>query len=166
MILRYWWVVLAGLLLGGATAVNAHGGGEIMIGREPVANHLVTVWMNPPQAKTNETIHITVGVADGETATAVLDANVTITVFDTTTGEQILTTPATTEQSVNKLFYETDFVIDQIGQHEIQVTLTKAGSSGQTSFVTDIEAGQRINWLWVGLIGIALIAVFTLWRAR
>jgi hypothetical protein len=153
------------ILLLGTTAVFAHGGGEIKIGRAPVGEYKLTVWLNPPQPQVGETIHITVGVL-GQNDEAVLDAAVGVQVIDVD-GNIVIDTAATTEQSVNKLFYETDFVLKTAVSHQIITTLHKDSTIGDVAFTIDIvESKLRLNYLWIGLAALLLIVPIGLWQNR
>ena len=153
------------LLVVGQTAVFAHGGGEIKIGRAPVGDYKLTVWLNPPQPQAGETIHITVGVL-GENDEAVLDAAVSVQAIDAN-GNIVIDIAATTEQSVNKLFYETDFVLETAVSHQIITTLHTDNTIGDVAFtITIAEAKPRLNYLWIGLAALLLIVPIGLWQNR
>lgn len=152
------------VLLAGIRPLLAHGGGEIKIGREPVGPYKLTVWMNPPQAQPGETIHITVG-ALAEDDSPLLDAEIMVRVTAVNSGNIIINKPATTEQSTNKLFYETDFPAPDEGLYEISVAMTRGDVAGQVAFLTEIETRRTINWLVIGLVGIGVILAATLFLA-
>ena len=158
-----WLLLIDVLLLGGQTAVFAHGGGEIKIGRAPVGDYKLTIWLNPPQPRVGETVHVTVGVL-GLNDEAVLDAAVTVRVIDAD-GNTVIDTAATTEQSVNKLFYETDFVLETAVSHQLITTLHKDETIGSVAFTVDIaEAKPRLNYLWIGLVALLFILLIGLWK--
>ncbi len=87
--------------------LRAHGGGELVVGLEPAGPYAVSVWVNPPQPNVAEPVHFTVGVADLADGSPVLDAVVLIT-MQPVGAETAVSASATTAQSTNKLFYETD----------------------------------------------------------
>ncbi len=161
---------LVGLLVGllvlvvGVRPSLAHGGGEIKIGREPVGPYKLTVWMNPPQAQSGETIHITVG-ALAEDDSPLLDAEMVVEMRDVNSGVTMITKPATTEQSTNKLFYETDFPAPDEGLYEISVAMTRGDVSGQVAFQTEVKTVRKINWLIVGLAGVGVVLITILFLA-
>lgn len=157
------WLVLVGLV-GIVRPLLAHGGGEIKIGREPVGPYKLTVWMNPPQARPGETIHITVG-ALAEDDSPLLDAVMVVQMTNAASGAIVITKPATTEQSINKLFYETDFPAPDEGLYEISVAMTRGDVSGQVTFQTEIKATRNINWLVVGLVGMGVVLAVVLFLA-
>jgi hypothetical protein len=152
------------VLVGGIRPLLAHGGGEIKIGREPVGPYKLTVWMNPPQAQPGETIHITVG-ALAEDDSPLLDAELLVEMTDVASGDIFITKPATTEQSTNKLFYETDFAAPNAGLYEISVTMTRETVSGQVAFQTEVKETRSVNWLVIGLVGVGVILAGTLFLA-
>lgn len=157
------WLVLVGLA-GGVRPLLAHGGGEIKIGREPVGPYKLTVWMNPPQTQPGETIHITVG-ALAEDDSPLLDAAMMVEMTDVASGGVIITEPATTERSTNKLFYETDFPAPDEGLYEISVAMTRGDVSGQVSFQTEVKTARNVNWLVIGLVGIGVVLAGALFLA-
>jgi hypothetical protein len=157
------WLVLVGLV-GIVRPLPAHGGGEIKIGREPVGPYKLTIWMNPPQARPGETIHITVG-ALAEDDSPLLDAVIIVQMTDAASGVVVITKPATTEQSINKLFYETDFPAPDQGLYEISVAMTRGDVSGQAAFQTEIKATRNVNWLVVGLVGMGVVLAVVLFLA-
>ena len=163
---RLWTGLFVGLLVlvGGIRPLLAHGGGEIKIGREPVGPYKLTVWMNPPQAQPGETIHITVG-ALAEDDSPLLDVVMVVEMTNVANGAVVINKPATTEQSTNKLFYETDFPAPDEGKYEISVAMTRGDVSGQVAFQTEVKTTRNINWLVIGLVGIAAILAATMFLA-
>ncbi len=163
------WLIggLVGLLVlvGGIRPLLAHGGGEIKIGREPVGPYKLTVWMNPPQAQPGETIHITVG-ALAEDDSPLLDAAIVVQMTNVAGGVVVITKPATTEQSTNKLFYETDFPAPDEGLYEISVAMTRGDVSGQVAFQTEVQTKQNVNWLVIGLMGLGVVLAGALFLAN
>lgn len=158
--------LLVGLLvlLGAVRPLLAHGGGEIKIGREPVGPYKLTVWMNPPQARPGQTIHITVG-ALAEDDSPLLDAEMVVQMTAVASGAVVVTKPATTEQSTNKLFYETDFPAPDEGQYEISVAMTREDVSGQVAFQTEVKTARNVNWLVIGLVGVGVVLALALFLA-
>ena len=152
------------VLLGAVRPLLAHGGGEIKIGREPVGPYKLTVWMNPPQPQSGKTIHITVG-ALAEDDSPLLDAEMMIEMTDVNSNAVVVTRPATTDQSTNKLYYETDFPAPDEGLYEISVALTRGDVSGQVAFQTEVKTARTANWLIIGLVGIGTILAVALFLA-
>lgn len=147
--------LLGGMLLIGARPLRAHGGGEIKVAKEPIGPYKLTVWLNPPQPQAGKTMHITVGVL-AEDDSPVLAAAVTLEMVDSS-GDAIITRPATTAQSTNKLFYETDFPAPDAGNYEITVQLNRGEVTGQVTFPTQVQPTNNTNWLLIGLVGIGII---------
>lgn len=110
-------------------------------------------------------MHITVALADVEDMSAVLDASVMVEVWSRQTGEQMLVTPATTEQSANKLYYEADFILAETGPVEVRLLLEGTEGQGEASFNTELGTAQLNWWLWVAIIAIALAAAVVLGRS-
>jgi hypothetical protein len=137
--------------------VLAHGGGELQISNAPVGQYQVSVWNNPPTARAEQTIHVTVGIARADTGEPVLDAAVSVTILNES-GEPLVTAAATTEQSVNRLFYEADLDGVPAGSYEMQVEVTGSEGSGVLSFPLVVETVS----LWPWLVG-AGMAAFVVW---
>jgi len=150
------WIVLP-------LTVVAHGGGEIVTGRAPAGPFQVTVWFNPQPPQAGETLHVTIGVISAE-ETAVLDALVQVRVVASATGQSIINTMATTEQSANKLFYETDFVIDESGEYEMSIAVDQDGLGGEIILETAVVPQSQSRWLW--LLGFLAAVGATIWWRR
>ena len=159
-------LALGFLVLGSVRLAFAHGGGEIKIGKEPVGPYKMTVWLNPPTPQAGETMHITVGVLAEDDA-PLLDAAVFMEMIDQANGEIVMSGPATTERSTNKLFYEIDFPAPKIGTYEISLQLTRGDVAGQVAFQTEVETANNTNWLVIGLVGVGLVlAAFLYFSSR
>lgn len=161
--------------LAGATAVllilltmlraSAHGGGELVAGNTPVGAYKVSVWVNPPQPRADQVIHVTVGIA-GENDAPVLDAQVTVT-LRTAAGEAAATAAATTAQSVNRLFYEADLPRTAVGSYEAEVQVSGAGGQGIVTFPLQIRPSPAANWALIAVAGIGVAAAILLvWSRR
>jgi hypothetical protein len=121
------------------------------------------------------TVHITVAVADAADQSAVrdtvvrdtvvLDAAVLVEVWSRKTGERIVATPATTEQSTNKLYYETDFILPEAGAVEIRIQASGPAGEGQARFNTDVRTAANTSWLYPILLGVGVLAITVIWRA-
>lgn len=142
----------------------AHGGGDIQVNNEPVGPFLVSVWMNPPTALTNRPIHITVGLADPTTQAPVLDAAVQLDILTTDTQTPVLTTSATTDQSINKLFYETDFTLADSGTYTIVVTVTNAVGNGEVAFDMVVRPASNRWYGWIAVAAVGLVAFWAVWQ--
>jgi hypothetical protein len=121
--------------------------------------------MNPGTPQAGRATHVTVAVADSLDQSAVLDAAVLVEVWSRETGEKLLSTPATTEQSTNKLYYETDFVLPETGPVEITILVSGAAGEGQAGYNTEVVAAQNTSWLYLILAGVGVLTLALLWRA-
>ncbi len=142
----------------------AHGGGKLQIGNAPIGDYLVSVWNNPPTARAGRTIHVTVGVAQAGTGAPVLDATVMVLILNDS-AVTVATAPATTEQSVNRLFYEADLPGVPEGVYEMQVMVTGSQSGGEIAFPLVVE--PLLIWPWlVGMVagGGAIWLSLRYWR--
>jgi hypothetical protein len=163
------WLLLALWSLLGATlvaTVRAHGGGELKVRLAPAGAYAVSVWLNPPAPRVNRTLHFTVGVAAQESGAAVLDAEVQIVMTPLDGATAVLTAPATTAQSANRLFYEADLEPRQSGLYRAEIVVQGKEEGGHVIFEFEVLDASPINWTLVGLLGLALIVALGLWRSR
>lgn len=157
------WILVSGVLV---TAVSAHGGGEIQLANAPIGPYKMTLWLNPPNPQAQQTMHITVGLAAPPNDAPMLDATIFIDVTNAATGNLVLTTPATTEASINRLFYETDFTLAEPGLYEVNTRISAPGGQGSAAFSVEVAPPNPTNWLVIGLAGLAMVVLFSLWRNR
>ena len=148
----------------GITAVMpafAHGGGLIHVAGEPAGDYRVTVWVAPNEVEAGKTLHFTVAVVESENNDMILDADVGIDVFAAGSTTPVLSGPATTEQSVNKLFYEADFPqAPESGVYTVVTTVNGRLGTGDVSFDFEIlPAKPTINWLVIGIGGLVVVMV-------
>ncbi len=146
----------------------AHGGGILVVENEPVGAYAVSVWMNPPVPRTNETLHMTVGIAGAEQE-PVLDAVVQIDIFEAGSDLPVTSATAATEQSVNRLFYETDFPKIEPGDYDVVVRVNGADGSGDVVFEMEMKPAGGMSWVVAGLVGIGVIAMVVVvvsWRKQ
>lgn len=148
--------------------VFAHGGGLIYVAGEQAGDYRVTVWVAPNEVETGKTLHFTVAVVKAENNDMILDANVGIEVFVANTDTLVLSGPATTEQSVNKLFYEADFPESpSVGTYTVVTTVDGDAGMGDVSFDFEvIPAKTTINWLFIGIGGLVVIIIVGFFLSR
>jgi hypothetical protein len=120
--------------------------------------------MNPGSARSGQTTHVTVAVADGVDQSTVLDAAVLVEVSSQPSGRQLLSSPATTEKSTNKLFYETDFVLPAAGPVVVTILVRGAAGEGEASYRVEVQRAQNVNWLRGALIAVGVVAAVLIWR--
>lgn len=155
---------LALLMMSWQTAV-AHGGGALQIANAPVADYQISVWTNPPTARAGQTIHVTVGVAFAGTGEPMLDANVQITVL-AANGQLATSAAATTEQSVNRLFYEADLGGLPAGDYEMVVEVSGPAGRGPVSLPLSVTPASFLPWILAALGVVALVSFVLSWRKR
>jgi hypothetical protein len=90
----------------------------------------------------------------------VLDAAVSVTILDESS-KPVATAAATTEQSVNRLFYEADLEGVPTGTYEMQIEVVGSESSGVLSFPLTVKPASILPWpvgvmaaagvVWLGL---------------
>lgn len=156
------WLVLTAVLLLSTSRIWAHGGGDLVITQRPLGNYTVSVWLNPSTPSANQRIHITVGISDVAQA-AVLDAQVEIAIQQGEATRQ--TASATTEQSVNRLFYEADLAALPEGAYTAVVTITGADGQGALDFPVEVTAVSYVKPILQGVAIAAVLAVgLAYWR--
>jgi len=161
------WLLVCLLCL--AHEVQAHGGGVLQVSNAPVGECLVSVWLAPATPRANKPLHVTVGLADAASQEPVLDGLVQVEIVEANSGQQVTVLPATTAQSVNRLFYEADIPPIAVGQYEVRVTPTCQGATGTVRFA--VEVRPSTNPIFVALpliIGGLLVGVWLVrqWRGR
>ncbi|MBK8903708.1 MAG: hypothetical protein IPM53_21170 [Anaerolineaceae bacterium] len=158
-------VLLLALLMTSWQTAVAHGGGALQITNAPIADYLVSVWTNPPTARAGQTIHVTVGVAMAVTGEPMLAADVLVTVLDAA-GQPVSSAAATTEQSVNRLFYEADLDGVPAGAYELVVEVSGPAGGGPVS--VPLTVAPVSFWPWVvGVGGVVVLAWIVLsWRKK
>ncbi|GJM41620.1 MAG: hypothetical protein DHS20C20_19020 [Ardenticatenaceae bacterium] len=142
----------------------AHGGGELKVGNAPIGRYLVSAWVNPPTVQAGQLIHVTVGIAQESNGEPVLDASVNVLIMDQN-GATVETAVATTEQSVNRLFYEADLDPISTGIYEMQVVVTGNEGEGEVSFPLEVVPRSILPWMAGILAGLIVIGlVVRSWR--
>lgn len=163
-------IVLGGWWGRPVPAVSAHGGGTMQVAGAAAGPYRVTVWTAPSVARAGNPFHVTVAVASADGQDPILDAEVMVSLSPLESGESTLTRAATTDQSANKLYYETDFTVANGGLYEVRVSVRGPQGEGAVSFETELEPARNANWFWVaGLAGLGIIVavgLFRVWQDR
>ncbi len=157
-------LLLLSVLSFSVAEVAAHGGGALQIANAPVGACLASVWLAPSTPRANKTLHVTVGLAEAASGAPVLNGTVLVAVADVADGRQVAAAPATTAQSVNRLFYEADLPAQPPGDYRFAVTTTCQGVTEVLTFVAVVRPST--NPLFIALplsIGGLLVATW-LWR--
>lgn len=149
------------MLSTGVLSVLAHGGGLIYVAGEPAGDYRVTVWVAPNEVEAGKTLHFTVAIVASESNDMILDADVDIDVFAAGSNTPLLTGSATTEQSVNKLFYEADFPeAPEAGIYSVVTQVNGRLGTGDVSFELEIiPAKTTINWFAIGIAGLVVVTI-------
>ena len=157
---------LPAIFFAGTGVIAAHGGGDLIARSVPVGPYFASVWVNPPDPRALEPIHFTVGLASADDGSPVLDADIQVTMRDQSSGKTAVIAPATTEQSVNKLFYETDLEVPAAGVYETEFRIRGAEGEGTVSLLVEVQTSSSVNWLVIGFAGLGLVVVLGWWRSR
>lgn len=164
-----WIGVALGTLLLAVTPVWAHGGGTLKIANEPIGAYQVSVWTAPAVPRGGDPLHVTVGVARRNDGRPVLDTAVQVEAFIADGNQLLGSAAATTEQSVNKLFYEADLPAFDVGTVKIVVTVMGEGGEGTVTFDQEIRPHFNTTLIISLLAGGALLAGLTWirsWKKR
>ncbi len=162
LVAAFLWTVKPGV-------VTAHGGGTLQINNAPVGQCLVSVWSAPPTAQAHTPVHITAGVAAAADGTPILDADVWVTVTEGSSGTAVAQAAATTEQSVNRLFYEADIPPLPAGAYQFVVTTGCQGVTEAISFEVLVRPSTNPLFIAVPLAGgglLLLIVMYRRWRRQ
>jgi hypothetical protein len=147
------------IMFAGAGFVAAHGGGDLIAGPVEAGPYLVSVWVNPPQPEALEPIHFTVGLAASGDGRPVLDADIQVEMRAEGREGRAVIAPATTEQSANKLFYETDMTVAEPGPYQTTFSIHGPEGEGAVALVVEVRPASKTNWLMLGLAGLGLAVV-------
>ena len=161
-------IFLCLVLLSPVSSLQAHGGGLLRVASEPVGPYKVSVWTSPTRLESGNPGHITVSVGD-EADAPILDANVLVQMYSAETGELVSSGLATTAQSTNKLFYESDMILPEIGRYTISVQISGPQGNGTVTFPLEVLPAGNTNWFLLGFIvlGLAIsMFLFRLWEKQ
>ena len=159
-------LLFACLFLLFVSQLRAHGGGDLVAGPIAVGPYTVSVWLNPPDPWATEPIHFTVGVAAPGDGRPVLDAQILVDMIALSDQSLVASAPATTENSVNKLFYETDLEVMEAGTYETVFHISGPEGEGVLKVEIDVRSPSKVNWLFLGLAGLVIILILGWWRSR
>jgi hypothetical protein len=90
----------------------------------------------------------------------VLDADIQVEMRAEDGEGTAVVAPATTEQSVNKLFYETDIMVAEPGPYETTFSIYGPDGEGVVALVVEVRSPSKMNWLMFGLAGLGSVVVF------
>lgn len=159
-------ILLLSLMGARAQAVAAHGGGELIARSIEAGPYVASIWVNPPQPRAAEAIHFTVGLADPQDEGPILDADIEILMWYEEEGTPAASAVATTDQSINKLFYETDMEVPREGAYAVVFQISGPRGEGIVELPVEVKPASSINWLAVGFAGLGLVLVWGYWRSR
>lgn len=142
------------------TPAQAHGIGKTLVLNETAGPYLLSVWTDPDPLRADQT-HVVVGVTDPNTREPVV-SGLAVTVSLTAAGDPatILSEAAGTD-SVNRFFYAAEFN-DRVtaGRWLVGVRVTGEMGTGELAgYAIDVEPARRVNWLWLGVGGLAVVVI-------
>jgi hypothetical protein len=140
------------------TPVFAHSDGTMQLASGPAGPYKITVWTWPDPARTGE-VHISIAVVLAEDASPVLDASVRVD-MKSSSGNETLSAPATTEDSENKFLYEVVMDVPKSGSYEITIAATgNDNSGGEVTFQLEVVSGKTVNWLLLIPTAVVLVGI-------
>lgn len=132
-------------------AVNAHGYGKQVVKQEAVGPYTVSVWIDPFEVENSEPMHVTVSIE--ENAEIVTGADVKLTAVHQDDATDKVSTQATHDQSVIKVFYEGQLTLKNAGDWEITVAINGDQGAAETQFsVTVLEDTQTALIKFLGIL--------------
>jgi hypothetical protein len=147
----------------------AHGGGLLQLAGEPAGAYRISVWTNPPEPAAGAPIHVTVGVARAADGGPELEADVTVSLVDAASGQMVVTAPATTAASSNRLFYEVDLEVAEVGLYTFVIAVAGPEDDVAVSFDLPIRPPAPPNWWLLGggaLVALAAVVLLARFRSR
>lgn len=144
------------LLLVAFSQVSAHGCGQVMINSQRSDNTVVTVCQFPAPAITGIN-HITVALSDDTTRQPILNREVTVYAQSET---QTLALPATHDNATNRLLYEADFNLREVGEWQFEIEIE--GVSEPLSFSAELASAPLFSAERIAAI-VAVFAVILIW---
>jgi hypothetical protein len=178
MRMRFGLMLAAALLLlwGAGTTVHGHAGtGTPILANQDLGSHRIFVWVDPLEPRAGEEFHVALALTEslpgdetGFAGNAVLNADVTV-IMRHAQGEE-LTDKATHEKSINRVFYEAEFLPNRAGEWAVEIVVATPQGDEGISFVQTVAEVAEQSWLLpVSLGGGGLLlagALFVLYRRR
>jgi hypothetical protein len=165
-------LVLAVLVLP-VQVVEAHGGGVPRLTNAVAGPYWVSVWTQPDPLRVGQA-HITVAVSQPASSAAgreeagppVLGADVWVQFRPLDHAGDALQVRATHEGAANKLFYEADLDLPEVGRWEVLVSVKGDAGSGDAGFEAEVSAPRSTNWWWIGGLGLGALTVLWVFQKR
>lgn len=160
-------VALAGLLLLAAAlayvpGIRAHGIGTPRLLNEPAGPYLLSAWTDPDPLRADQT-HVVVAVSDPASREPIVSGVEIIVTMTSMDDPALIRRTGAGTDNVNQLLYAAEFN-DQLTAGRWRVGLNVSGERGagpELSFEVTVEPARGLNWLWIGVSGLA--AVLVLW---
>lgn len=161
-------LLLLALLFPLFSRVEAHGGGAPQLVNEPAGPYWLSVWTSPDPARAREPLHLTIGVTEPgsgrEAGAPVLGADVRISLSAAEGAGMPVS--ATAAGGANKLLYEADVNLPEVGLWTVQVDVDGRAGQSRVSFDLEVAEAGGASWLLWGGGGVLLIAVLFVLAGR
>ena len=160
------------MILGLPTGVaRAHGGGVPRLTNVEAGPYWVSVWSEPDPLRVGQA-HISVAVSrptepgEGyrEAGPPILDATVRVQFTALDHSGETMTGQATHKGAANKLFYETDLELPEVGRWQVEIAVEGPEGSGSATFEAQVAPPTAFNWTWIG--GLGVVALAAVWVVR
>jgi hypothetical protein len=150
-------LALALLLLTLAAGARAHGIGKPQVLNAVSGPYLISVWTDPDPLRVDEA-HVVVAVTEPETRQPIV-TGVTVTVSAQSIADPLLQISqiADTDET-NQLLFAAEFN-GRVAEGRWRVGVAAEGERGageEISFEVDVTPARGLNWLWIGIAGLAV----------
>ena len=166
-------LLVLGALVLPVQVAEAHGGGVPRLTNAAAGPYWVSVWTQPDPLRVGQA-HFTVAVSQPASSAAgreeagppVLGADVQVQFRRLDRAGDTLQVRATHEDAANKLFYEADLDLPEVGRWEVLVSVKGDAGLGDTGFEAEVSAPRPTNWWWIGGLGLGALAVLWVFQKR
>lgn len=168
-------VLAAVFLILQPASTSAHNGGEPRLVDVEAGDFRLSVWTLPVPLKAGD-LNFIVFVAESSASggstfvranTPVLNADIKLTITPDDGGKSLVVYPSHA-RSVNKLFYEAYFRLDEVGSYKAVVLVESNGKTGTANFDFDLLQGAAdINWFRYSGIAVLVVAIgWFVWQVQ
>lgn len=171
-------MALAGLWLGTASPILAHGGGTPRLTSAPAGPYRVYAWTEPEPWRAGE-VHLSVAVtlpadaaaqADGaQVEEPVTDVAIQVTFTPEDGSSPPIVMQATRQAVLGDYYFEADTILPAEGLWRMEIAVEGEAGGGTTGFSLQALPPRTINWSLVGAAGavlLVIIALIGLWSRK
>jgi len=157
--------------LAAASISHAHGGGAPQLTNAEVGPYWISVWTQPDPPRVGD-LHLTAALAEPGAADAplkeagapILGASIEVQLRPLDRPGEVISTVASHEKAVNKLFYEADLLIPHPGRWQATLKVYGPdGGSGSVGFELEVEERVTVNLSWLLIGGVVIFLALIPW---